>query len=87
MEDRAAEAPAKSNRSKKSTKDKSLLEYTNLQGWQDEIDQIRTKEDADRIPQWVLDQLGITRASITPRTSSSRKPVNAPADKEAAGKF
>ena len=87
VEDRAAEAPAKSNRSKKSTKDKSLLEYTNLQGWQDEIDQIRTKEDADRIPQWVLDQLGITRASITPRTSSSRKPVNAPADKEAAGKF
>lgn len=86
-EDKAAEAPAKSNRSKKSTKDKSLLEYTNLQGWQDEIDQIQTKEDADRIPQWVLDQLGITRASITPRTSSSRKPVNAPADKEAAGKF
>ena len=87
VEDKTAEAPVKPNRSKKSTKDKSLLEYTSLQGWQDEIDQIRTKEDADRIPQWVLDQLGITRASITPRTSSSTKSVNAHADREAAGKF
>ena len=45
----------------------ALKEYTSLQGWQDEIDQIQTEEDAKKIPQWVLDQLGMTRAQIMPK--------------------
>lgn len=74
--------------------DVSLKEYTNLQGWQDEIDQIQTEEDAKKIPQWVLNELGLTRDDIMPRKSYSNKPSNPVdtstgdyADKEAADKF
>lgn len=74
--------------------DVSLKEYTNLQGWQDEIDQIQTEEDAKKIPQWVLDELGLTRDDIMPRKSYSNKPSDPVdtstsdyADKEAADKF
>ena len=74
--------------------DVSLKEYTNLQGWQDEIDQIQTEEDAKKIPQWVLDELGLTRDDIMPRKSYSNEPsgpidttTDDYADKEAADKF
>ena len=74
--------------------DVSLKEYTNLQGWQDQIDQIQTTSDAYAIPQWVLNQLGLTRADIMPKKSYSNKPSGPIAtstgdytDKEAAGKF
>lgn len=74
--------------------DVSLKEYTNLQDWQDQIDQIQTASDAYAIPQWVLNQLGLTRADIMPKKSYSNKPSGPIAtstgdytDKEAAGKF
>ena len=37
--------------SKVLTEGKSLLEYSDLQSWQDEIDQIQTVADAYKIPQ------------------------------------
>lgn len=89
-----SDALVETDRSKVLTEGKSLLEYSDLQSWQDEIDQIQTVADAYKIPQWVLDQLGITRSSIMPKKSPSARPANQLAtstgdytDKEAAGKF
>jgi len=73
-----------------------LKEYTDLQAWQDEIDQIQTDEDAYKIPQWVLDQLGMTRSQIMPKHHATSQTVNtkstSPATKDytddkAAAKF